>query len=431
MSDLKPVLIVSYYFPPAGGPGVQRVLKFCKYLPQFGFRPIVLTVENGEFPAEDASLFKDIPPETVICRTFIPEPYSIYKRFTGMKKSDKFGVAFVKKEAKSRESWKEKFAVWTRGNFFIPDARVWWRLTAVSAGKKLVKKYGIEVVFSSGPPHSVHLIANSIRKSTGISWVADFRDPWTGIDYYAKLKLTWLADKLHHHLEKSVLTDADQITVVSESMKRDFSAITSKPISVIPNGFDAEELPLNPKTPAHDKLVISYIGNMYPVENWASVFSTIRNWIKQFPELKDQLVLKFAGTQDGSVLALVKENGLESNLQLLGYLNHDQALIELFDSTAVLLVINSEPGNEHVLTGKLFEYLSTGKPILFSGPIPGDAWTLLEKAGNAIKLENVNPLDLKTMKPAQRGIDSFTRKKLTEELAILLTQSIEQKRKRP
>lgn len=431
MTNLIPVLIVSYYFPPSGGPGVQRVLKFCKFLPQFGFKPVVLTVENGEFPAEDASLFKDISPETVIHRTFIPEPYFIYKKFTGMKKSEKFGIAFVNKDANAKESWREKLAVWTRGNFFIPDARVLWRLTAVSAGKRLVKKYGIKVIFSSGPPHSVHLISNSIRKSAGISWVADFRDPWTGIDYYAKLRLTTFANWLHHHLEKTVLTDADQIIVVSESMKRDFSEITSKPIFVIPNGFDSEELPLIPNLPSNDKIVISYIGNMYPVENWSSVFSTFRNWMEQNPELKDQILLKFAGTQDGSVLALIKENGLESNFMFLGYLNHDRALIELFNSTALLLVINIEPGNEHVLTGKLFEYLSTGKPILFSGPIPGDAWTLLEKAGNANKLEDVNPLDLKTMKPAQRGIDSFTRKKLTEELAKLLTQSIEQKRIQP
>lgn len=428
MPELKPVLIVSYYFPPAGGPGVQRVLKFCKFLPQFGFRPIVLTVENGEFPAEDSSLFKDIPPETVIHRTFIPEPYFIYKKFTGMKKSEKFGVAFVKKDANTKESWREKLAVWTRGNFFIPDARVWWRLTAVSAGKRLVKKHGIEVVFSSGPPHSVHLIANSIRKSAGISWVADFRDPWTGIDYYAKLRLSRFADWLHHHFEKTVLTEADQIIVVSDSMKRDFGKITSKPISVIPNGFDAEELPANPILPPDAKLVVSYIGNMYPVSNWNSVFSTFRNWIEKYPELKTQLELKFAGNEDGSVMSLAIENGLEPNLNLLGYLPHDKALDELFASTAVLLVINMDPGNEHVLTGKLFEYLSTGKPILFSGPIPGDAWTLLEKAGNANQLENVNPLDLKTMKPEQRGIDSFTRKKLTEELAKLLTQSIEQKR---
>lgn len=421
MPDLKPVLIVTYYFPPAGGPGVQRVLKFCKFLPQFGFRPIVLTVENGEFPAEDPSLFKDIPPETVIHRTFIPEPYSIYKRFTGMKKSDKFGVAFVKKNARVTETWREKLAIWLRGNFFIPDARVWWRLTAVSAGKKLVKKHGIKVVFSSGPPHSVHLIANSIRKSADISWVADFRDPWTGIDYYAKLRLSRLADWLHHHLEKTVLTSADQIVVVSESMKRDFAKITQKPISVIPNGFDAEELPENPKLPPEHKLVISYIGNMYPVSNWNSVFSTFRRWIEENPELKDQLELKFAGNEDGSVMDLVKENGLSHHLNLLGYLPHDKALAELFCSDAVLLVINQEPGNEHVLTGKLFEYLSTGKPILFSGPVPGDAWALLEKAGNANKIEVVNPLEIKNMKPEQRGIDAFTRKKLTGELAALLT----------
>lgn len=431
MSDPVPVLLISYYFPPAGGPGVQRVLKFCKFLPQFGFRPFILTVKNGEFPAEDPSLEKDIPPGTVINRTFIPEPYAGYKLFTGMKKSEKTGVAFVKKGSSSKESWKEKLSVWIRGNLFVPDARVLWRFTAVPAGIRLVKKEKIPVIFSSGPPHSVHLTAMAISKKTGCAWVADFRDPWTGIDYYQKLRLTLPADRLHHRLERKVLQTATDIVVVSESMKTDFSRITTRPVTIIPNGYDEEELPAGTLQPPPDKLVIGYIGNMYPVKNWAEVFGTIRRWLKDNPELKTRLELKFAGNEDGSVLSLIRENGLEANTRLLGYLPHDRALEELFSCHALLLVVNQEPGNTHVLTGKLFEYLSTGCPILFSGPIPGDAWSLLNQAGNAHRLSETNPADLMKTPGGKTGIEAFTRKNLTRQLAGLLTHSIDSTRTKP
>ncbi len=256
------VLILTYYWPPGGGAGVQRWLKFVKYLPHFGWEPVVYAPENPEYMAIDPSLEKDIPAETEIIKTRVWEPYEVYKKFVGMKQGEKINAAFVSETKKPKHS--EGLAVWIRGNFFIPDARKFWIKPSVKFLSHYLKTKPVDVIVSTGPPHSMHLIAMGLRKKFDIPWVADFRDPWTRISYYSELKLSAKADKKHKILEKLVLEKADEVMVVSEGMKIDFTEIHKRDYEVIHNGFDTEDIPSTQIKPDR-KFSISHIGVL---EKW-------------------------------------------------------------------------------------------------------------------------------------------------------------------
>ena len=180
---MRRVLIITYYWPPSGGSGVQRWLKMSKYLPENGWQPVIYTADDAEYPVEDKSLEKDVAPETEVIRRPIVEPYSFYKKFLGIKKGEKVKAGFINEGAK-KTGWKESLSVWLRGNLFIPDARCWWIKPSVRYLKKYLKEHPVDAMISTGPPHSMHLIARALHKKFNIPWVADFRDPWTDIDFY-------------------------------------------------------------------------------------------------------------------------------------------------------------------------------------------------------------------------------------------------------
>ena len=187
------VLIISYYWPPSGGAGVQRWLKFSKYLRDFGWEPVIYTPENPESPDVDKSLLKDIPPGIEVIKKQIWEPYDAYKRFIGQKKDEKIQAGFLSE--KKRNPLFENISVWIRGNFFIPDARRFWIKPSIRFLIKYLAAHPVNAIVSTGPPHSMHLIALGLKKKLNIPWLADFRDPWTTIDFYHQLHLTRQADK--------------------------------------------------------------------------------------------------------------------------------------------------------------------------------------------------------------------------------------------
>ena len=199
----KKVLIITYYWPPSGGAGVQRWLKFVKYLPKFGWEPIVFTVQNGEYPVIDNSLVNDVSSNLQVIKSPIWEPYSVYKKLTGRKKEETINSGFLVESEKSK--FIENIGKWIRGNFFIPDARKFWIKPSVKTLSNFLIKHPVDIIISSGPPHSSHLIAKKLKSKFNIPWVSDFRDPWTNIDYYKELKLTKWADQKHKVLEKDVL----------------------------------------------------------------------------------------------------------------------------------------------------------------------------------------------------------------------------------
>jgi glycosyltransferase involved in cell wall biosynthesis len=254
---LKKVLIISYYWPPSGGAGVQRWLKFAKYLPQFGWQPIIYTPENPDFSIKDESLLKDIPKEAEVLKTKIWEPYRLYKLFSG-KKSENANAGFF---AGGKKSWKQRLSIFIRGNFFIPDPRVFWVKPSVKYLKKYIEENAIDAIVSTGPPHSMHLIALGLKKHfPTIKWIADFRDPWTEIDFYHELQLTSWADKKHKRLEKEVIESADEVLVIGNKMAEQFSKLKEN-VSVIYNGFDEDDFPKNPNEESNYFTIVS-VGSM-------------------------------------------------------------------------------------------------------------------------------------------------------------------------
>ena len=222
---MKKVLIITYYWPPSGGPGVQRWLKFAKYLPEFGYEPIIYTPQNPEAPAIDESLLKDIPEGIEVLKQPIWEPYNWYRQFLGQK-DKKIGSGFVSE--KKEPGILHKISVWVRGNFFIPDARRFWIKPSVKYLTKYLKENSVDAVISTGPPHSMHLIGLGLKKQLDINWIADFRDPWTNIDFYQELMLSSWADKKHHDLEKEVLTRADKVVTIGYTMSQEMKYLGAR-----------------------------------------------------------------------------------------------------------------------------------------------------------------------------------------------------------
>jgi glycosyltransferase involved in cell wall biosynthesis len=278
----RKVLIITYYWPPGGGAGVQRWLKFVKYLNEFGWQPIVYTPENGEMPVLDDSLAADIPNDTLVIKTPIWEPYDFYKKLVGAKKHEKINTGFLTE--RKRPGLKEKLAVWLRGNFFIPDARCFWIKPSVSFLNKWLSENNVDAIVSTGPPHSMHLIAQKVSVRNRIPWLADFRDPWTNIDYYKDLMLTGWADRRHHDLEKSVVSVADRVVVVGPTMQHEFSEKYHRNIDVITNGFDTDDV-LHADTIRNDKFVIAHVGTLVRTRNPVKLWNVLSDLISEHADL--------------------------------------------------------------------------------------------------------------------------------------------------
>ena len=386
----RKVLIITYYWPPSGGAGVQRWLKFSKYLREFGWEPVIYTPENPEAPAIDNSLEKDIPDGISILKRPITEPYSVYKRFVGMKPGEKVNAGFL--QEKEKPGMAEGFAVWLRGNFFIPDARRFWIRPSVKFLKDYLSDHPVDAIVSTGPPHSMHLIALQLHKKLSIPWLADFRDPWTGIDFYHQLKLTSLADRLHHKFEKKVLTSATAVTVVSQDMANEFNGIVKRDYKLVTNGYDVDDISPLPTDQLDLKFSISHIGSINASRNPLKLWKVISEIVKESSGFADALQIKLIGKVDIGVLKSIEENGLYPFLTRIEYMPHQEVMHEIQKSQLLLLLINNTPNAKGILTGKIFEYLGSGRPILSIGPEDGEAAEMLSDcvAGETAGYENEN-----------------------------------------
>jgi len=433
--QLRKVLIITYYWPPSGGAGVQRWLKFSKYLREFGWEPVIYTPENPEAPAIDTSLAADIPEGITIIKRPIIEPYAAYKRFIGMKPSDKVNAGFL--QEKQKPGMAEGFAVWLRGNFFIPDARRFWIRPSAKFLKKYVTEHPVDAIVSTGPPHSMHLIAMQLNKSLAIPWLADFRDPWTSIDFYHQLKLTSVADKLHHKLEKKVLTAATAVTVVSREMINDFKRIVDREYNLVTNGYDEQDISPLSHDELDKKFSISHIGSLNAARNPVNLWTTLAKLIKELPDFKQFLQIKLVGKVDINVLESIHINGLNPYLSRIEYMPHQEVMLEIQKSQVLLLLINNTPNAKGILTGKIFEYFAVKRPILCIGPEDGDAAALLKEtnAGQTIHFDDDTKLEQAILGLYQdyrnkivfnpgNSYQQFSRKKLTESISKILEQML-------
>lgn len=372
------ILIITYYWPPSGGAGVQRWLKFAKYLPELGVEPIVLTVDPGlaSYAQRDESLELEVPPGMKVFRTRTFEFYKLYQLLSGKKEIPYGGFANA-----GKASWLQKLSRALRGNFFLPDPRRGWNRYAIKKAIELIDRYHIETVITTSPPHSTQLIGLKLKKKRGVRWIADLRDPWTDIYYYHELRHMAWAAATDRRMELKVLRGADHLITVSQDVKRIFAQKLmpgeASKISVIPNGFDESDFLQNAET-SHEKLIITYTGTI----SEAYDIGGFLNALDLFGiENRKKLVLRFVGKVPAPVIDRIRQKLPDLELHLTGYVDHHQSVGYLQQSSLQLLVIPRVENNKGIVTGKFFEYMASGKPVLAIGPRGGDLERMIAETG--------------------------------------------------
>ena len=424
----KKLLIITYYWPPAGGPGVQRWLKFVKYLPDFNVQPIVYIPENPTYPIIDNGLQSEVSEKAIILKKKIVEPYG-FASFFGKNKTKKISAGIIPNQKK--QSFLEKTLLWVRGNIFIPDARFLWVKPSVKYLKKYIEENQIDTIVTSGPPHSLHLIGLQLKKELNVKWFADFRDPWTTIGYHKALKLSSSAEKKHKALEKEVLTTADTIIVTSKTTKTEFQAITSQPIEVITNGYDVEKVT---KQPLDEKFTLAHIGSFLSERNPRILWKALKELTKENPDFRRDFQLKLIGAVSQEVLDTISEFRLNDFVLNLGYISHQEAVEHQRKSQVLLLIEINSNDTKSIIPGKLFEYMVSERPIIALGPEGSDFAEIITSTNTGVfflydELEQLKELLLKyynlykeqNLKVHAVGLQQYSRKSLTEKLSKLIS----------
>ncbi|MDX6188296.1 glycosyltransferase family 4 protein [Flavobacterium sp. Fl-318] len=427
--EQKKLLIITYYFPPAGGPGVQRWLKFVKYLPDFNVQPIVYVPENPTYPIVDEALVNEVSDQVIVLKNKIMEPYQLAALFSKNKTKKISSGIFPQKK---KQTFLDKLFLWVRGNLFIPDARVLWVKPSVSYLEKYIKENNIDTIVTSGPPHSLHLIGLELKEKLNVKWFADFRDPWTTIGYHKALRLSAYAAKKHKKLEHKVLNSADTIIVTSKTTKTEFQAITSKPISVITNGYDIENVE---KQTLDTKFTLAHIGSFLSDRNPRFLWESLIELLQEVPDFKTHLEIKLIGAVSQEVLDAIKEFNLEGYLNLLGYVSHHEAIAHQKKSQVLLLIeINSED-TRSIIPGKLFEYMVSNRPIIAIGPQGSDFADIIKETNTGVFFDYSEKAKLKSvildfynqylegkLQANGVGLQQYSRKNLTKQLAQLISE---------
>lgn len=442
---MRKVLIVTYYFPPSGGPGVQRVLKFAKYLPQLGYEPVILTVDEGDYPAKDESLLKSIPPEIKVIRTKIFEPYGMYRRLTGKKPGSAVDVENIPTGKKRRPA--ERFAEFIRSTFFVPDARVGWLPFAVSGGMEAVAHDGIDIIYSSSPPYTSALIAGSIKRKSGLPWVMGLRDPWTG--FISAPQRWFIPAAIDRRMEHSSVTNADATEVAWEGIGRDlrskYQDINDNRIVYIPNGFDSEDYPA---APAENKgrFTITYTGSLYGRRNPRTILAAVQKLRAEGKISPENIRLIFAGRFSSEVREMLADPALNGMIDVKEYIPHEESIKLLLMSDLLLLIVDESPLSAEIVPGKVFEYIGARKPIIAFAP-EGAASKILRNTGagfvvapedvaGAARLigsfcgaggEEYSAKKSGVYAPDEEAIKQFERKEAARKLASLFTKTLERK----
>ena len=428
---MKKALILTYYWPPGSGPGVQRWLKFCKYLPEFGWDTKVITVNNGSYPSVDSSLENDIPEGLEIHKTKTIEPFAIYNALRGKKgKSVEVALASVK----GKQSPFSKFANYVRSNYFIPDARVGWNTYSFPKAIELIKKDRPDVIITTGPPHSTHLVGQRLHKMFDIPWVADFRDPWTTIYYNQFLLRTDSSIRKDKALEDLVLSEASALVTATPGMKAEYEERANS-VQFLTNGFDQSDFPED-ILPREETFTISYVGNFKPIQNIEILWQALKDLSTEGASLKLQITGNVAEEVSKSILT----HGLDHMLEVLPFVPHHESIKRMMSAHILLLPIPQDASSKLILTGKIFEYLATRRPILSIGPPHGNASSILDdcekesmidyKDLEGLKMQIKTQLDLWSSGQYEpiSGNDNYTkysRKGVTESLAQLLNTLVE------
>lgn len=408
---------------------MQRWLKFVKYLPEFGYEPHVYIPENPTYPLRDEKLLNEVSEKAIIVKNKIFEPYGFASVFSKKKTKDiSSGIIPNKK----KQSFVEQAMLWIRGNIFIPDARVFWVKPSVNYLKKYLVENNINTIITTGPPHSLHLIGLQLKKEIQINWITDFRDPWTTIGYHKELKLSNWAAKKHKSFEKEVLNTCDSIIVTSPTTKKEFEVLTSKPISVITNGYDVEQTISKAKD---EKFSLAHIGSLLSERNPMVLWEVLSELVSENALFASHFELKLIGAVSNEVILAIKENGLAQYMNLLGYVSHERALQEQKSAQVLLLIEINAPETKCIIPGKLFEYMVSERPIIALGPICADFEQIIKSTNTgvfftyaekeALKSQVLTYFDAflaKSLNVYPVGLQKYSRKALTKDLVAILNE---------
>ncbi len=386
----KKVLIITYYWPPAGGSGVQRWVKFAKYLRDFGWEPIVYAPKNADYPLKDESLLTESPDDIKVIKHPIWEPYKIASIFSSKKERQHAGFL----EDQKRLSFFQRKILWIRANWFIPDGRKFWITPSVKFLAQYLSENPVDAIVTNGPPHSMHMIGLGLTKHHNIPWLADFRDPWTSIDYLHRLPLTNKAIQKHTAMEKEVLRVADKVIVVSNSMREEFLDSTDN-VEVILNGHD---LPLSDREEValDAEFSIVHVGLMNADRNPIRLWRVLSQLSTENERFKECLKIKLVGEVSEAVSDDLKEYKLEEKVEYVRYLPHKQVHGHQQKAQLLLLAVNNVPGAKGIVTGKVFEYMAADRPIIAIGPEDGDLANLLRESKAGLTFDFSEEEALKT-----------------------------------
>ena len=433
MTDKK-VLIITYYWPPSGGSGVQRWLKFVKYLPQFGWTPYVCTPENPSFDIRDESLIKDIPTEAEVLKLPIWEPYDAFKRlskfFTGKAKSSK-PSDFISRQD---NSFFQKLSTWIRANLFIPDPKVFWVRPTVKFLHDFIKDNNITTVITTGPPHSIHLIGKKLKhKNPALHWIVDFRDPWSEWGFLESIRTSRWAMSIHKKMERNVLTQADSIIAVTPSWQKMLEHLSGKKVELLTNGFDEDDF----KSITHVRtanFVVRHVGVVNELCNPRPFMLALESLCSTHQEFRNKVKVEFIGEADPSFRKFISERkDLEEVTVFVKSISHEELLRQYGTASVLLLVVTGYKSPESYLPGKLFEYVASRLPVVGIGTTDGDAaFVLNDTQAGVMHDSNDSEAIVNTLKknfqdwrnPAEeRGkadISHYSRKVITGKLVELL-----------
>ncbi|WP_026916321.1 glycosyltransferase [Christiangramia portivictoriae] len=423
---MKKALIVTYYWPPAGGPGVQRWLKFVTYLREFNIEPVVYIPENPSYPLADESLVAEVPQELQIIKQPIFEPYRFAEIFS---KADSKTISSGIIAKEQEQSALQKLMIYIRGNFFIPDARKFWIKPSVAFLNSILGKEDFDVLITTGPPHSLHLIGLELQKQTGVKWIADFRDPWTEIGYHKKLKLTKASRQKHLNLEHDVLNKADLLITTSQTTKAEFESKTNRPVHVITNGFD--QLPEVSYT--SEDFEISHIGSLLAGRSPEVLWKAIAEIAKENSDFRNKLKIRLAGKISSEVKRTIEDLGLQEHLQIEGYVTHKEALRMQNQASILLLLEIDSMETRGIIPGKVFEYFASKRPILAIGPKNWEAGNMVRDTQSGNYFLFSDKIEIKSwildqfkrqqtygLEKLNSDISKFHRRELTRDLADLI-----------
>ncbi|MBN4047268.1 glycosyl transferase family 1 [bacterium AH-315-P13] len=423
----KKALIITYYWPPAGGPGVQRWLKFVKYLRDFNVEPIVYIPENPNYPIIDESLLNEVPKDITILKQPIKEPYG-FASLLSKKSSQNISKGIIPKRKK--QSIIEKILLYIRGNFFIPDARKNWIKPSVNYLLDYIKDNKIETIITTGPPHSLHLIGLQLKQELKVKWLADFRDPWTSIGYHKQLKLIKSSINKHKQLERQVLQEADQVIVTSFRTKKEFEKITKKPINVITNGYDSKQVE---NVSLDSKFSLSHIGSLLSERNPDVLWQVLSDITKENKVFQSQFQLILVGAVSQEILKSLEKYNLFQFVNLVGYISYKKAIAYQQKSQLLLLIEIDSEDTKCIIPGKLFEYMVSNRPIIALGPKDSDVEQIIKETNtgsyfnyseyNRLKsviLEHYKAFQNNKLQSHPIGLQQYSRRVLTKNLSELI-----------